>query len=90
MADEVATVDQLLAELRELRALHAASRDENAALREREAALTAESGALSGGADHVAEEQAATREILRAIARSPPDTQTVLDAILTAAATLHA
>src|SRR5688500_12700968 len=57
MAAEPATVDQLQAELRELRALYAASR----------------------------EEQAATHEILRAIASSSLDLQHVLGEIARAA-----
>src|SRR5688572_7569828 len=85
MADDAATVDQLQAELQELRALYAASRDENAALTEREAALAADVERSLAERATSADEQAATREILRAIASAPTDVQRVLDALVAAA-----
>jgi len=88
MADELATVDQLLAELRELRALYAASRDENAALREREAALTDDLERSHTEQTTLGEEQAATREILRTIASEPADLDRVLHAVAERAARL--
>jgi GAF domain-containing protein len=74
MADEAATVEQLRAENGRLRA-------ENASLRE-------ENTAVAGERSEAVEQQAATQQILRAIAASPVDVQRVLDDITEAAARL--
>ena len=88
MTDDTVTVDQLQAELCELRARYAASQDENAALRERESALMAEVAISERESATSADQQAATAEILRVIAAAPGEVQGVLDALVAAAGRL--
>jgi hypothetical protein len=88
MANDPVTVDRLQAELRALRALNAASQQENAVLRESEAALLVEVSRSRVERDTLAEEQAATREILRAIATMPADLDRVLHTVAQSAARL--
>ena len=65
MSDDLAaTVEQLQAELRQLRELRAADQQEIAGIRQREAALVGELG-------EAREQQGSTAEILRVIASSP-------------------
>jgi signal transduction histidine kinase/PAS domain-containing protein len=84
MADDAATVDQLRAELRNLRQQCSMHQAEIAELRQRGAALAAEMSALRAasadlGVERTAalEQQTATAEILRAIAASPTEWQAV-------------
>jgi signal transduction histidine kinase len=55
---------------------------ENAALRQREAALVAEIALLTDERDETLEQQTATAEILRVIAESPTDARPVLDTVI--------
>jgi GAF domain-containing protein len=88
MRDDIVTIEQLHAELQELRALYAASQAENTALREREAALTAVVSHSGAERSILADEQAATREILRAIAAVPANLDRVLRTVAQSAARL--
>jgi len=81
MGDDAATVEQLRAELRELRDLFGARLADNGRLG---AALEACRHEAAG----LREEQVATRAILRAIATAPADQTTTLDAIAESAARL--
>jgi two-component system NtrC family sensor kinase len=81
MADDAARIAQLEAELRQRDESIAAAHTEIVALREENAALAVKSTAAL-------EQQTATAEVLRVIASSPTNLETVLQAILNAAARL--
>jgi GAF domain-containing protein len=92
MADDAARIEQLEAELRRLRALHAAEvaalREENGILRQREAALIDEAELRDRALAEALEQQTATAEILRVIASSPTDLPSILRTIAENAARL--
>src|SRR3954453_23306077 len=79
MVEDTPTVEQLQAELRQVRERHAA---EIGILRDEKAALLTEVEQRDRALAEVLEQQAATAEILRVIADSPTDLQAVLDTIV--------
>ena len=89
MADDTARIAQIEAELRQVRAAHAAEaaslRAENAALRQRETALIEAAEQRERALAEAHEQQATAAEILRVIASSPADLQRVLDAVTASA-----
>jgi transcriptional regulator with GAF, ATPase, and Fis domain len=82
MADDAATVEQLRAELRQLRELRAADQAEIAALQNEKDSLVNEVGWLRPALTEALDQQTATAEVLRVIASTPTDRTGVLAAVV--------
>jgi signal transduction histidine kinase len=85
MGDDAATVEQLRAELRELRENDRAAQAQIAALQDENDGLVREVGRLRPALTEALEQQTATAEILRVIASSPTELEPVVDTVLSSA-----
>jgi two-component system, NtrC family, sensor kinase len=88
MTDDALTVEQLKEELRQIRDLYEAIHHENAGLRQQQEVDRAEIERRRQVLAETLEQQMTTAEMLRVIASSPNDPQSVLDALVVSAARL--